>query len=418
MITSIEVGLLKDDFCRKQELEDIIFKSIESKLLNKNSIIYIPSKKFTFLNEFEGSINCISIDDIADKIDREHVEFYYYEFSEHIDPELEVMEAHDEQITSSMHWILPNRTDLNGLWESLVYDNNLKENLLNFAKTILLFSEMAVDQNIISCNRLILLHGKPGTGKTSLAKALAQKLSIRMNNKYQFSHLFEINSHSLFSRYFSESGKLVMKLFQQIQDVIEMESNLVIVLIDEVESIAFARENISNNEPSDSVRVVNSVLTQLDKIKRYPNVLIIATSNLTKSIDLAFLDRADIVMMIEQPSFDAILKIISSAINELADKGMIVPDSIDDGRDDFNIDTINNYETFLELQHFSPFSTANIMCHVCKEAAGISGRSLRKLPFLAHALFLKKSTATLREFLIAMRSAVDYTKRNKDVIQE
>lgn len=277
---------------------------------------------------------------------------------------------------------------------------------------------MAVDQNIISCNRLILLHGKPGTGKTSLAKALAQKLSIRMNNQYQFSHLFEINSHSLFSRYFSESGKLVMKLFQQIQEVIEMESNLVIVLIDEVESIAFARENISNNEPSDSVRVVNSVLTQLDKIKRYPNVLIIATSNLTKSIDLAFLDRADIVMMIEQPSFDAIFKIISSAINELVDKGLIVADSLDDGRDDFNIDTINNFDTFLELQHFPPFSTANIMCHVCKEASGISGRSLRKLPFLAHALFLKKSTATLREFLIAMRSAVDYTKRNKDVIQE
>lgn len=418
MITSIEVGLLKEDFCGKQELEDIIFTSLESRILPKNSIIYIPSKKFEFLNKFEGSINCISIDDISEKLDRENVVFYYYGFSEHIVPELEVMEAHDEQITSSMHWILPNRTDLNGLWESLVYDNSLKENLLNFAKTILLFSEMSVDQNIISCNRLILLHGKPGTGKTSLAKALAQKLSIRMNNKYQFSHLFEINSHSLFSRYFSESGKLVMKLFQQIQEVIEMESNLVIVLIDEVESIAFARENISNNEPSDSVRVVNSVLTQLDKIKRYPNVLIIATSNLTKSIDLAFLDRADIVMLIEQPSFDAIFKIISSAINELVDKGIIVADSIDDGRDDFNIDTINNFDTFLELQHFSPFSTANIMCHVCKEASGISGRSLRKLPFLAHALFLKKSTATLREFLIAMRSAVDYTKRNKTVIQE
>ncbi|CAG9807092.1 unnamed protein product [Chironomus riparius] len=418
MITSIEVGLLRDDFCRKQELEDIIFSSLESKLFAKHSIIYIPSKKFTFLNEFKESINCVSIDEIADKVDRDNVEFYYYEFSEHIVPELEVMEAHDEQITSSMHWILPNKTDLNGLWESLVYDNNLKENLLNFAKTILLFSEMAVDQNIISCNRLILLHGKPGTGKTSLAKALAQKLSIRMNNKYQFSHLFEINSHSLFSRYFSESGKLVMKLFQQIQEVIEMESNLVIVLIDEVESIAFARENISNNEPSDSVRVVNSVLTQLDKIKRYPNVLIIATSNLTKSIDLAFLDRADIVMMIEQPSFDAIFKIISSAINELVDKGLIIADSLDDGRDDFNIDTINNFDTFLEIQNFLPFSTANIMCHVCKEASGISGRSLRKLPFLAHALFLKKSKATLREFLIAMRAAVDYTKRNKDVIQE
>ena len=102
MITSIEVGLLKDDFCRKQELEDIIFTSLESKLFTKNSIIYIPSQKFAFLNIFEGLINCISIDDIAEHLDRSNIVFYYYEFSEHIVPELEVMEAHDEQITSSM----------------------------------------------------------------------------------------------------------------------------------------------------------------------------------------------------------------------------------------------------------------------------------------------------------------------------
>jgi len=102
MITSIEVGLLKDGFCGKQELEDIIYTSLESRILGKNSIIYIPSKKFSFLNKFEGSINCIAIDDIADKLDRENVVYYYYEFSEHIVPELEVMEAHDEQITSSM----------------------------------------------------------------------------------------------------------------------------------------------------------------------------------------------------------------------------------------------------------------------------------------------------------------------------
>jgi SpoVK/Ycf46/Vps4 family AAA+-type ATPase len=253
-----------------------------------------------------------------------------------------------------------------------------------------------------------------GTGKTSLSKALAQKLSIQMNDKYQFTHLFEINSHSLFSKWFSESGKLVAKMFQQIQEVIEIPSSLVVVLIDEVESIAFARGNISTNEPSDSVRVVNSVLTQLDKIKKYPNVLIITTSNLTKSIDLAFLDRADIIKFLENPSTDAIFKIISSAIVELAQKGVIIPDSADDGRDDFNIATIENFERLHNIENFPPFSTANIMSQICKEAVGISGRGLRKLPFLAHALYLKKDSATLREFLISMRYAIDHVKRNKE----
>jgi pachytene checkpoint protein 2 len=166
-------------------------------------------------------------------------------------------------VAASIHWILPNKDEFFGLWESLVYDDNLKENLLDFSQTMLLFSDKKIDQNIVSCNRLVLLHGLPGTGKTSLAKALAQKLSIQMNENYEFTHLFEINSHSLFSKWFSESGKLVMKMFQQIQEVIEMEASLVCVLIDEVESIAFARGNISTNEPSDSVRVVSDFFIPL-----------------------------------------------------------------------------------------------------------------------------------------------------------
>ena len=70
-------------------------------------------------------------------------------------------------------------------------------------------------------------------------------------------------------------------------------STLVCVLIDEVESLTAARSN-SSSEPSDAVRVVNALLTQLDQLKNYPNVIILTTSNVTGRIDLAFVDRADI----------------------------------------------------------------------------------------------------------------------------
>lgn len=51
---------------------------------------------------------------------------------------------------------------------------------------------------------------------------------------------------------------------------------------------------MNGNEPSDAIRVVNCLLTQIDKLKKRGNVLVIATSNITEAIDVAFIDRADI----------------------------------------------------------------------------------------------------------------------------
>ena len=105
----------------------------------------------------------------------------------------------------------------------------------------------------------------------------------------------EINSHSLFSKWFSESGKLVQKMFDEIKKKVSVSRTFVCVLIDEVESLTSARKNSGSGlECSDAVRVVNALLTEIDKIKQHPNVLILTTSNITGSIDLAFVNRADI----------------------------------------------------------------------------------------------------------------------------
>jgi pachytene checkpoint protein 2 len=127
---------------------------------------------------------------------------------------------------------------------------------------------------------------EPGTGKTTICKALAQKVYIRNSERYSSGVLLEVNSHSLFSKWFSESGKLVMKLFDHISEIAEDEDCFVAVLIDEVESITASRSSASrSNEPGDAVRVVNAVLTSLDTLRRRPNVLVLCTSNMIESTD-------------------------------------------------------------------------------------------------------------------------------------
>lgn len=124
-------------------------------------------------------------------------------------------------------------------------------------------------------------------------------------HSYSNARLLEINSHSLFSKWFSESGKLVQRLFTSITELVEEEDGFVVVLIgmhtlgpcmrlkyltnvtDEVESLTAARAGaMAGTEPSDGLRVVNALLTQLDKLKQRKNVLIMATSNLVKAIGM------------------------------------------------------------------------------------------------------------------------------------
>lgn len=109
----------------------------------------------------------------------------------------------------------------------------------------------------------------------------------------------------------------MLKLFTTIKEVAEDPTSLVIILVDEVESIAYSRDSVSAQEPSDSLRVVNAVLTQLDQLRQHSNVLVLTTSNLSGSIDRAFVDRADLKQYVGFPSTIAIFHIFQSAIDEL-----------------------------------------------------------------------------------------------------
>lgn len=308
--------------------------------------------------------------------------------------------------------------------------SRLKPALLSYAQSAMLFSDCGVDASLIAWNHVVLLHGPPGTGKTSLCKALAHKLSIRLAGRFPTAQLIEINAHSLFSRWFSESGKLVHRLFGHIREMCEDEDGLVVLLIDEVESLTAARQAaVSGGEPSDAVRVVNAVLTAIDSFRTRKNVLLLTTSNVSEAIDLAFVDRADIKAYVGPPGTKARYDILASCVQELVRVG-IVSLQVHGGLKGGRLATGHEYAAHVlaaasaasSLAAASPTATGSArtvpegaaaeggegegappppplvdmltsaqVWRAAAAAEGFSGRTLRKLPLQAHAMHVHSS---------------------------
>ena len=311
-----------------------------------------------------------------------------------------------EVLSIATQTILPSER-FDGDWDSLVYEDglNIKEKMLNFMKMMVMFAEHGVSSDSITCNRIVLLHGPPGTGKTTICHGLAQKLSIRYSHKFQFGVILEVNTHSLFSKWFAESGKMVKKLFDRLNEVADNSEALVFVLIDEVESLATARQSgMNGSDPSDAIRVVNALLTQIDRIRKRNNVIIMATSNLTECIDDAFLSRADLNLFVPPPSESARYNIFKGCIDELIHKGMIIPA--------YDLLDLQSYLAFDESVRGS-FKNTELLCAAVKSSDNFSGRILRKLPLLAFVFGHLSVPCPLEDFLSALSQAIEQQKDNQ-----
>lgn len=192
---------------------------------------------------------------------------------------------------------------LSALWDSIQIDASVKDRLVSQA--MLNFTlRPVVDRSIIPLHGVILLVGPPGTGKTSLARGLANRTA--QSFKSDRFRLLEIDPHSLTSSAMGKTQKAVSELFSQ--SIAEAATNgPTIVLLDEVETLAADRSRMSlEANPIDIHRATDAVLVQLDALaEAHPNLLFIATSNFPEAVDAAFTSRCDLVMTIPLPDKNA-----------------------------------------------------------------------------------------------------------------
>ena len=179
----------------------------------------------------------------------------------HIDEntEVELREAFEEAGGSRAD---VNYDDVGGMGDTIRQLREMVELPLRYPE---LFTRLGVDPP-----KGVLLHGPPGTGKTRLAKAVANESEASF---------FTINGPEIMGSAYGESEKRLREVFEE-----ATKASPSIVFIDEIDSIAPKRSQVHGEAEK---RLVAQLLTLMDGLQARSNVVVIAATNRPDAIDEA-----------------------------------------------------------------------------------------------------------------------------------
>ena len=179
----------------------------------------------------------------------------------HIDEttEVELREAFEEPRDSRAQ---VNYDDVGGMGETIRQLREMVELPLRYPE---LFTRLGVDPP-----KGVLLHGPPGTGKTRLARAVANESDASF---------FTINGPEIMGSAYGESERRLREVFEE-----AAKAAPAIVFIDEIDSIAPKRGQVQGEAEK---RLVAQLLTLMDGLQARSNLVVIAATNRPDAIDEA-----------------------------------------------------------------------------------------------------------------------------------
>lgn len=170
-------------------------------------------------------------------------------------------------------------------WDDVGGLDNIKEELKEAIEWPLKHSDVFKKANT-NPPKGILLYGAPGTGKTLLAKAVANESGV---------NFISVKGPSLISKYVGESERGIREVFKKAK-----QASPTILFFDEIDSLVPKRGS-SSTDAHVTERVISQFLTEMDGIEELKGVVVLAATNRLDLVDPALIRSGRFDLLLELP---------------------------------------------------------------------------------------------------------------------